>query len=106
MHSHSLLPPHQLSRLPLAAAAGLHSSWISSSFLRVYGTRGRPQSCDPFKHVCVNKVSVAAAARLKERKRNILPPDIRSNSPFSRYQKILFFPSVPSHTGLPQHPRL
>lgn len=77
MHYHSLLPPHQLSRLPLAAATGLHSSWISSSFLRVYGTRGRPQSRDSLKQLCVNKVSVVAAtARQKERKKPILPPDI------------------------------
>lgn len=31
----------------LAAAAGLRSSRISASSLRVYGTRGRPRSRDP-----------------------------------------------------------
>lgn len=57
MHQHSLLLPHQLARLPLAAAAGLHSSWISASFLHVYETRGQPQSRDPGEQLCLNKVS-------------------------------------------------
>lgn len=69
MHQHSLLPPHQLARLPLAAAAGRRSSRISASSLCVYGRRGQPRSRDPGEQLRADKVSlVAATARLKEEK--------------------------------------